>query len=459
MHKLPIPFTASVYTERRHLLSRAIGSGKIFLYGNDYSSMNFKDNTYHFRQDSSFLYYIGIALPGLNAIIDASSGQTTLYGDDAGMDMVIWTGDQEKLASLADRTGIENVKASAALDQDVSNTDHYLPPYRGAHEILLTKLFAGQNISASEPLIKAVVEQRNKKSKAEIQEMDLAASLTAEMHRTVMASARAGMKEYELVSVANQVAWNHNCQWSFPPILTTHGETLHNHYYGNELREGDLVLFDGGIEAPSGYAGDMTRTFPVSGKYSTIQNQVYAIVKSGYEKAVELCNQGVYFRDIHLATAKQMTEGLIALGWMKGNSEDAVRAGAHTLFFQHGLGHMLGLDVHDMENLGEQYVGYTEDYVKSTAFGLRSLRLGKKIEAGNVFTIEPGIYLIPQLIEKFKAEGKFMDYVNYDEVVKNKNFGGIRIEDDFVLEDDGVRKLGNHLTIDIDKIEAIRQGA
>jgi Xaa-Pro aminopeptidase len=459
MHNLYIPFSAYTYKARRQTLSKAVAAGKIFLYGNNYSAMNFKDNTYHFKQDSSFLYYIGINLPGLHAIIDTGTGTTTLYGDDVGIDMIIWTGEQEKLASLAERTGIENVKPSNSLQQDLSISDHYLPPYRAAHEVLLHKLFSDQKIDPSEHLIKAVVQQRNIKSEEEIQQMDIAASLTGEMHRTVMQAARPGMKEYELVSIANQVAWKHNCQWSFPPIMTVNGETLHNHYYGNELRDGDLLLYDGGIEAPSGYAGDMTRTFPVSGFYSELQKSVYSIVKSGYEQAVELCKSGSYFRDIHLATARKMSEGLKELGWMKGNIDEAVAAGAHTLFFQHGLGHMLGLDVHDMENLGEEYVGYTEDYVKSTDFGLRSLRLGKQLETGNVFTIEPGIYLIPQLIVKFRAEGKFKEFINYDKVWENKNFGGIRLEDDYVLESNGVRKLGYHLTIDIQEIERIRKGS
>lgn len=306
------------------------------------------------------------------------------------------------------------------------------------------------------PLLKAIIKQRSIKSTEEIEHMHDAASLTANMHRRVIQGARPGMKESDLVAIAEEYRWSQGVDWAFPPILTTEGEVLHNHYYGLTLTEGGMVLFDGGLNNHSGYAGDMTRTFPVSNHFSSLQRSLYDTVHRAHTRAVDMVAPGVRFLDIHLAASRVLVDGLKDVGFMKGNTDDAVAAGAHTLFFQCGLGHMIGLDVHDMENLGEPLVGYTDTLAKSTAFGLKSLRLGKELEPGYGITIEPGIYVIPHLIQMRKAEGAYADYIDYTFTEKHADAGGIRIEDDYIVTSEGAQLLGEPLERSADEIEALR---
>ena len=276
------------------------------------------------------------------------------------------------------------------------------------------------------------------------------------MHKVVMQFAKAGMSEYELVAQASKVALSKNAAWSFTPILTVNGQTLHNHNYGNTLKEGDLLLFDGGIEHSSGYAGDMTRTFPVSSKFTSQQKDIYNVVKAAHDIAIPASKPGVYYKDVHLLSCLEIAKGLTDIGLMKGDPEEAVEEGAHALFFPHGLGHMIGLDVHDMENLGENFVGYDDTIRKSTEFGLKSLRLARPLQTGNAITIEPGIYMIPQLIEKWQAEGIHAEFLNFDVINKYRDFGGIRIENDFVIEEQGAVLLGDALVYDAESVEALR---
>lgn len=437
-----VPFRAETYIQRRDVLKQKVGSGRILLMGNDEASVNFADNWYQFRQDSSFLYYIGISQPGLHAIIDVDRDQTILFGDDASMDMIIWTGKTPQMEELAEQVGIKQVLPSSQIMNFVDADTAYLPPYRDKHTLLLRAWTSTKALNPSIDLIKAIVQQREIKTEEEITHIDKAVALSIHMHNEVQSHARPGMYEYELVSVASRVALEQNTRWSFSPIMTINGQVLHNHYYGNQLRDGDMVLFDGGVEVESGYCGDITRTFPAGESFTPLQQELYNIVEAAYDTSVELSAPGVYFKDVHLAAGRKILEGLKLLGWVKGDLDEAVAAGVHTMFFQCGLGHMMGLDVHDMENLGEQYVGYTDDFLKGTEFGLKSLRLGKQLQEGNVITIEPGIYIIPELIALRQSEGKYLDYLNYDVLEDNQYIGGIRIEDDFLVTDGGVRKLG-----------------
>jgi len=451
-------FPSDSYISRRETLIEKFNSKQILLLGNEEAGINFADNWYRFRQDSTFLYYIGINLPSLAAIIDPAKGETILFGDDASIDMVVWTGPQTPLQELAEKVGVQKVLPYAELANYVNQDTAYLPPYRPEHQLKLQSLIGVELRQPSAELILAIESQRSVKSYEEIEELDKAVTLTAQMHEHIIKSAKPGMYEYQLVSLASKFALDHNANWSFPPIMTTHGETLHNHNYSNQLKENDLMLYDGGIEVASGYCGDMTRSFPVNSTFSSIQKDIYNIVLSAYKRAKLLAQPEVLYRDIHLKSCLAIVEGLIELGWMKGNAEDAVNAGAHTLFFQHGLGHLMGLDVHDMENFGEELIGYNNEVSKSKEFGLKSLRLGKKLQTGYVITIEPGIYIIPMLIEKFETKGRHTDFINYDEVKKHVDFGGIRIEDDFVIIESGNRQLGNPLTVEADGIEELRGG-
>ena len=458
-----LTFARETYVDRRKALMKSMGKGRIQLLGNDYVGMNYKDNTYPFRQDSTFLYYIGIDQPGLMAIIDADKGRTYLFGTELTIDDIVWTGKVPSLKELADASGIERVKSRVDIIKYIDADVHYLPPYRDDHIVLLSKLTGRKNRKVtkrvSNKLIRAVYKQREIKTQEELVQLDIASRLSHQMHVDVMGAAKAGMKEHELVSVAAQAAWANNVSFAYPPILTINGQVLHNHEYGNELKDGGMVLYDGGCEAPSHYAGDITRTFPIGKAFSAQQKSIYDIVHAAYIKAVELSKPGTNNIDVHIAASRVIASGLNDIGIMKGNIDAAIEAGAHTMFFPHGLGHMIGLDVHDMENLGEDNIGYSKTVKRRQEFGFKSLRLGKALKEGFCITIEPGIYFIPDLIDKRRAEHMYEDFINYDELERWKDLGGIRLEDDYVISDDGAQKLGVDIPTSSDEIEAFRAEA
>ncbi|WP_316801636.1 aminopeptidase P family protein [Pedobacter frigidisoli] len=463
-------FDKQVYIQRRAALKSKINSGILLFLGNEDSPMNYKDNTYHFRQDSTFLYYFGISEPALAAIIDLDGDETILFGNEMGIDDIVWMGRQKTLKEKSEDAGLKQVLPLENLDayltqyQERRKPIHFLPPYRPENKI---KLASWLNLSinqlqdaASLAFIKAVVSQRSVKSTEEITELDKAASLSADMHLMIMKTARPGMYERELAAKIQEAALSSGGNLAYPAILTVKGEILHNHYYGNQLSEGQMVLNDSGVETAMGYAGDLTRTFPVSKQFTSEQKDVYDIVLEAYTNAKNLLAPGVRYHDVHLTSCKTLAQGLKDLGLMKGNIEDAVAQGAHAMFFQCGTGHMMGLDVHDMEDLGEQYVGYTDELHKNTTqFGIKSLRLGKALETGYVLTVEPGVYIIPELIDRWKAENKFTEFIDYDQLEKFRNFSGIRVEDDFLITEDSSRMLGKHLAITTKEIEAIRSQA
>jgi Xaa-Pro aminopeptidase len=446
-------FDSEIYVKRRKQLMNELGKGQVFLLGNKNSSISYEDDHYPFRQDSTFLYYIGINLPDLAAIIDVDAGQTTVFGLDASVEMVVWTGDQPTMRELADKSGIKNIQSPDKLRESLRKDFQYLPPYRPEHTLFMRSLTRRKH---SERLVKAIVKQREIKGEEEIEQIDIAHTLSAKMQRLVMETARPGMFEHELVGVASKFCWDHGVKWGYNPILTINGQTLHNHYYGNKIEEGQLLLYDGGVEAKSGYQGDLTRTFPVGKKFTALQADIYRIVHRGYLAAVEASKPDATYRSIHLHVAKVMFDGLKDVGWTKGNTEDAVAAGAHALFFPHGLGHMIGLDVHDMENFGESLVGYTPKLKKAKEFGLKSLRLGKTLKKGFVLTIEPGIYVIPKLVNQFQNQGRFGEFIHFDKVNNNQGFGGVRIEDDYLLTENGCRVLGEPFPATLEDVEQIR---
>ncbi len=461
-------FKASTYVERRKKLRELIKTGIVLIPGNDESPMNYTDNTYHYRQDSSFLYYFGIDFPGLVGIIDADEGKDYIFGNDYTIDDIVWMGPQPTIKYRSSLAGIENSAPVKEADSFIAaalskgRKIHYLPQYRGDNVI---KLHQWLGISPAEvyknysvELVKCVVSQRNIKTEEEVEEINKAAVLSAEMHLAAMRYARPGMTENEVMAKVHQTALAGGGNLSFPIIATKNGQTLHNHYYGNTLEEGQMFLLDSGAEVESHYCGDLSSTFPVGKKFTERQKEVYNISLGAHNHAVSLLKPGVKFRDIHLSTCRFIAEGMKGMGFMKGNLDDAVHEGAHAMFFPCGLGHMMGLDVHDMENLGEVYVGYGGE-AKSTLFGLKSLRLGRELQPGFVITIEPGIYFIPELMDKWRSEKKFMEFLNYDRLEEYKNFGGCRNEEDYLITSDGARLLGKELPKTVEKIEAEREKA
>lgn len=460
-------FDKSVYRQRRSVLKKTVGRGIILLMGNDESPMNYRDNTYAFRQDSTFLYYFGLDVAGLAAIIDTESGHEIIFGTELTIDDIVWTGLLPSINEMAQQVGVEKTQPYSAIEGFIKNAlslkrvVHFIPPYRGDNAIKLGQWFGVpvQQLSAqvSISLIKAIINQRAYKEDREIAEIDKAVLTTTNMHLAAMQYARPGMKEFEVVAKVQEAAYTEGGRLSFPIILTVNGETLHNHYHGNTIREGQMILCDAGAENDMHYAGDMTCTFPVGKKFTTKQKEIYEIVLHTHQTAVSLLKPGVLYRDIYIKACETLVEGLKSVNLMRGDAAEAVAAGAHAMFFQCGLGHMMGLDVHDMEDLGEQYVGYTDTLIKSTQFGMKSLRLGRVLERGFVLTVEPGVYIIPTLIDEWKAEGKFKDFINYDVLETYRGFSGIRIEEDFVITTEGARLLGKALPKTISDVEDMRQ--
>ena len=459
-------FSANTYKERRSKLKSLTGSGLILLPGNEEVGMNYRDNVYHFRQDSTFLYYTGIDRPNLVFIIDIDNNTETLFGDDLTVDQVVWTGPVDPLSVFADKSGIDTVRSYpavvASLQKAVQQkqTIHFLYPYRGEIIVRLSEWLnipvnqLQQKVSLS--LTKAVIAQRSYKTEEELKEIDEAVNLTSAMQLKAIQLSRPGIKEYEIAGQLEGVATAGGGSLAFPIILTVNGQYLHNHAGGNILKSGQMVLCDCGAENTMRYAGDMTRTCPVDKKFTAQQREVYDIVLNAQVSAVNALKPGVLFKDIHLLAAEKLADGLKQLGLLNGDMKEAVALGVHTLFFQCGLGHMMGLDVHDMENLGEEYVGYTDTLKKSKEFGLKSLRLGRALEEGFVVTIEPGIYVVPELIDQWQSQNKHKDFINYDKVNAFRSFGGIRIEEDYFITSTGSRLSGKPFAKTADEIEALK---
>jgi Xaa-Pro aminopeptidase len=461
-------FPKEVYWQRRKLLREQLKGGLVLFPGNEESAMNYKGNTYHYRQDSTFLYFFGINRPGFYGVCDLDSGEDTLYGNDFTMDDIIWMGDQPAVKELAAQVAVTRTapvkELAGAVKQAFASSRrvHILPPYRGDHIIDIAGLMGvpcekvGGHVS--EELIRAVVKLRAVKDDFEIAEIEKAIDVAGIMHTTAMKMAYPGNFEYELSGAIEGIALSHGGPVSFPVILSMDGQTLHNHYHGNELVEGRLIICDAGAESAMCYASDITRTFPVGGRFTAQQKEIYNIVLAANTQTIAASHPGKTYLETHLLAARIIAGGLKELGIMKGDVDEAVQAGAHALFFPHGLGHMMGLDVHDMEGLGENYVGYTDAIRRSDQFGLAYLRMGRELEPGFVMTNEPGCYFIPALIDQWKAGKKFEQFINYQKVESYRGFGGVRIEDDVLITETGNRVLGTPIPKTVEEVEATMRG-
>lgn len=456
-------FAKETYVQRRAQLKKNMGSGVLLFLGNDEQGLHYEDNTFRYRQDSTFLYYFGLSFAGLSAIIDIDEDKEIIFGDELTIDHIVWMGTQPTLKEKSERVGIVETRPYGEvmnyLHKAIQNgrTVHYLPPYRAEHKLKLMDWLGipPARQEGSVPFIRAVVAQRSYKSAEEIVEIEKACDVTADMHITAMKVIRPGMYEYEVVAEMNRIAEMNNCQLSFATIATINGQTLHNHYHGNKVKSGDLFLIDAGAEIELGYAGDMSSTVPADKTFTPKQRAVYEIQNAMHVAAVNALRPGIPYMEVYELTARTLVEGMKELGLMKGNADDAVREGAHALFYPHGLGHMMGLDVHDMENLGEVWVGY-DGHPKSTQFGRKSQRLARPLEPGFVLTVEPGVYFIPELMDKWQSEKKFMDFVNYDKLQEYRTFGGVRNEEDYLITADGARRLGKQIPLTPEEVEALR---
>ena len=447
-------FSKDTYIRRRTELKRLVGNGVIVLFGNNESPCNYPNNAYYpFRQDSSFLYYFGQKRDGLVGVIDVDNGKETLIGDDIDIEDIVWYGSVDSVADMAAQVGVVHTAPMKTLktiiDKAVKQqrTVHFLPPYRHDTMIQIHDLLgihpSKQREAASLILIKAVVKMRSTKEQQEIEELERASIIGYQMHTTAMRTARAGLSEKYVGGIIDGVANAYGAKVSFATIFTQHGEIMHGIPTNDLLEDGRLALCDCGGETQEHYCSDHTRTFPVSGRFTQRQREIYSIVEDCHDYVLEVARPGVKYMDVHFAVCRMMTDRLKALGLMKGDTEEAVRAGAHALFLPHGLGHMMGMDVHDMEGLGQIYVGFDEETRPNLEqFGTNALRMGRKLEEGFVVTDEPGIYFIPDLIDDWRAKGHCAEFLCFDKIETYKDFGGIRIEDDVLITADGCRFLG-----------------
>lgn len=455
-------FSKETYMQRRAELKQKLGSGVALFLGNDEAPCNYADNTYHFRQDSTFLYYFGLSFDGLTAVIDVDNDRDIIFGDELTIDHIVWMGNQPTLHEKAAMVGVTDVRPTSELKDYLLKAEgrgrvHYLPTYRPEHKLKLQHLL-GVLPGAEAPsvdFITAVVDMRNHKSAEEVAEIEKAVDVTAEMHLAAIRGVREGLYEYQVAAMIEDAAKSRNCQLSFPTICTVNGQTLHNHYHGNIIKPGDMVLVDAGAETTMGYAGDMSSTICAGKKFTDRQKLIYDVQVASHRGAVEMLRPGVKFLDVYEKSVEIICDAMKGLGILKGDPKDAVAAGAHAMFMPCGLGHMMGLDVHDMENLGEVYVGYGGK-PKSTQFGRKSLRLARELEPGFVLTIEPGVYFIPELIDLWKGENRFAEFLNYDELDKWRDFGGIRNEEDYLITEDGARRLGKKIPLTTEEVEAER---
>jgi Xaa-Pro aminopeptidase len=449
-------FPAATYEARRAaLLARlrdAGARGLVLLPGHVDSPMNYRDNAYDFRQDSSFLYFCGLQQPELALLLDIDDGQTALFGDDIGIDHLVWTGPLPSVAERAAQSGIARSDSSTKLAtvlahaRSIGRSIHYLKPYRGESRLAVAEWLglADKQIdaAASRELTLAVIALRAVKGTAEVAEIENALHVTRDMHHLAMRLSRPGVVEQEIVGAMEGLALAHGRRLAYPSIFTSRGEILHNHDHSVRLQGGELIVNDTGANSPIGYASDITRTIPVGGKFTGLQGELYDLVLDAQTQAIAAVAPGVPYRDVHELACRVMVEGMKTLGFMRGDAAAAVRAGAHAIFFQCGTGHMMGLDVHDMEGLGENDVGYGDGYERSTLFGHKSLRLARPLQEGFVVTIEPGIYINRWLTERWQAEGRHADFIDYAMFDRHADFGGIRIEDDILVTADGRRELG-----------------
>lgn len=466
-------FSKQTYISRRAELKKLVKSGIIILFGNNESPANFPNNGYHpFRQDSTFRYYFGQNRDGLVGVIDIDNDIETLIGDDIAIDDIVWYGAVDSVHDMAKQVGVDNSAPMSSL-RTITNdalrqkrTVHFLPPYRYDIKLQIFDLLGihpnQQKEAASMPLIQAVVKMRSTKTAEEIEELERAAVIGYKMHTTAMAGCKPGVIEKELAGRLDGIANGLGSMVSFPTILSQHGEIMHGAPSAQPLEAGRLMLCDAGAETMEGYCSDNTRTTPVSGKFTERQLEIYSIVCDAHDYALKVAKPGVKWWDVHFGVCRLITDRLKELGLMKGDTEDAVREGAHAMFLMHGLGHMMGMDVHDMESFDQINVGFDDEVRPNLEqFGTNCLRMGRRLQEGFVVTDEPGIYFIPQLIDEWKAKGLYKDFINYDKLETYKDFGGIRIEDDLLITKDGCRFIGKdripYRPKDVEEFMAARQ--
>jgi Xaa-Pro aminopeptidase/Xaa-Pro dipeptidase len=443
-------FASEIYKSRRTALAGAMSGIGVFP-ANPPSPTNYAHNTHPYIQDGCFAYYFGVPQPDLVGAIDFDSGEGFLFGDDPTLDALIWLGGSTSMREWGERSGVNRTRPLSTLASWIAGRRHdravhFTPPYRGALTIRLCEWLdlPVQSVAAhaSVPLIRAIVAQREIKAPEEIAEMETALAVTAEMHAIAMCLARPGVVEHVVSGAVEGAARAADLNFAYPVILSARGEVLHNDRHDQRLKAGDLIVHDSGAASPLGYASDITRTLPVGGRFEPRQRFCYDLVLKAQLAAIEACRPGAPYLSVHKLAARVLAEGMIAASVFRGDPDEIVESGAYALVFQTGVGHQIGLDVHDMEALGENYVGYDDTVKRSELFGLRNLRMAKPLRPGMVVTVEPGLYFIPALIDRWESEGRHSGLIDYARVREFLPVHGIRIEDDVLITNTGYRVLG-----------------
>lgn len=448
-------FAKDIYVQRRAELKARVGDGLILLFGNNDAPSNYPANAYRFRQDSCFLYFFGQKREGLVGVIDVDNDKEYIFGNDIDIDDIIWFGYVPSVSDLAAEVGVSNTAPMSELQTLIDaakakgQTIHFVPQCRHDLMIQLADLVGIHPLQSKEKasvkLIKAIVDMRAVKKPEEVAELKKAADIGYMMHTTAQKLCAEGVTEKYIAGVIEGIAMSYGDRYSFQSILSMHGEIQHGYPSHTPMEAGRLMLCDAGAESNENYCSDNTRVTPISGKFTQRQRDIYGAVEAAHDWVIENAKPDVKWLDMHLGACRIITDHLKTIGLMKGDTEDAVRAGAHAMFMPHGLGHMMGLDVHDMEGLGQNYVGFDDEVQPSTQFGLNCLRCGRRLQKGFVMTDEPGIYFIPHLIDLWRAEKKHTDFINYDAVEKFKDFGGVRLEDDIIITDTGCEVIGDKI--------------
>ena len=456
-------FKNTTYIKRRAELCKNLETGFVLLLGHQNSPMNFTHNTYSFIQDTNFLYYVGVDLPNCACLIDVEKNKTIFYMNEKTVHDIIWIGKTKKVKSWGESCGADEIKSVSDLSKDIENKKNvmYPPQFRAENKIQISELLNMPinqiEKKSSVNLINAIIKQRSIKTEEEINEIKKAIEITNLMHVQAMQSTKPGKYEYEIVAEMEKIIRAKSVGLAYPIIFTKNGQVLHNFLYDNKIKDKDLLLNDSGANSPLHYASDITRTFPANGKFSNRQKEIYTIVQEMQETVIKQLKPGVSFKEMHKLSAYIGIRGLKELGLLKGSSEEALEKGVYGLFYPHGLGHMLGLDVHDMEALGEDMVGYDEKIKREAEFGITFLRLGKNLESGFCITVEPGIYFIPELFKQWKKEKKLSHLINYHAFEKYMDFGGIRIEDNIWIKKNKAENLSNYIIEEISDIENVMQ--
>jgi Xaa-Pro aminopeptidase len=446
-------FNKSIYVSRRNTLKQKMGSGLILLFGNNDAPNNYPSNTYRFRQDSCFLYYFGQRREGLVGVIDVDNDKEYIFGNDIDIDDIIWYGFVPSVKDLAAEVGVAHTAPMSELKTLIDKAKsqgqeiHFVPQCRHDLMIQLADLVGIHPLQSKEKasvrLIKAIVDMRAVKQPEEIAELKAAADIGYLMHTTAMKECRPGRSEKYVAGIIEGIAMSLGDRYAFQSILSMHGEIQHGYPSHTPMEAGRLMLCDAGAESKENYCSDNTRVTPISGKFTQRQRDIYMAVEAAHDWVIDHAKPGVKWLDMHLGACRVLTDHLKQIGLMKGDTDDAVREGAHALFMPHGLGHMMGLDVHDMEGLGQNYVGFDDEVQPSTQFGLNCLRCGRRLQAGFVMTDEPGCYFIPHLIDLWRSQHLHEDFINYDLVETYKDFGGVRLEDDLLITPDGCKIIGD----------------